>query len=37
MTLVAWPAELVVSMAVQQLGNDLVGGVSFGWLYRDAR
>ncbi len=37
LTLVPWPAELVVSMGVQQVGNDLILGASFGWLYRDAR
>jgi hypothetical protein len=33
-TLVPWPMELLIAMAVQQLGNSLILGLAFGWLYR---
>lgn len=34
-TLVPWPREILSGMAVQQAGNALLLGVSFGWFYRD--
>lgn len=34
-TLVPWPHQVLVGMAVQQAGNALLLGVFLGWLYRD--
>lgn len=35
-SLVPWPTALLVSMAVQQTADNVLLGVVFGWLYRDA-
>ena len=35
-SIVAWPRELILAMAVQQVINNLVTGLSLGWLYRSA-
>ncbi len=34
-TLVPWPGQVLVGMAVQQAGNAVLLGICFGWLYRE--
>jgi len=34
-SVVAWPMKLILSMAIQQLVNNLITGCSLGWLYRN--
>jgi hypothetical protein len=34
-SVVAWPMKLIMSMAIQQLINNLITGCSLGWLYRN--
>jgi|SRR5579862_1161434 len=33
-SMVAWPPKIIIGMALQQVVNSLVTGLSLGWLYR---